>query len=161
MAKNFESLKSQLKEVSTMLNAFKSEAVQLRILELIFNQKEFKSALPAGRSEQARAEYKATGGAKRKAGRPKIEKPERKKKLGFKNKVRRTNAGPTVFLNKLESENFFSQPKSLRDIVLHCNNKLNQSFKTTDFTSPMVKLVNEKKLKKSRSADGKTFVFGK
>ena len=152
MAKKIESLKEQLKEVSSLLNIFKSEAVQIRILELLF-EKEFKSkglSFDRGNGKTVR---------EGKPGRPKLNKPE--KKAGRKSKARRTNAGPTVFLSKLESENFFHQPRSLRDIVNYCNSKLVQTFKTTDFTSPMAKMVKENKLKKGRSADGKSYVFGK
>jgi len=33
MIKNFEEIKKQLNELSTVINSFKSEAVQLRIIE--------------------------------------------------------------------------------------------------------------------------------
>jgi hypothetical protein len=36
MIKNFAGLRQQLEELSTVINSFKSEAVQLRIVELIF-----------------------------------------------------------------------------------------------------------------------------
>ena len=36
MIKNFEEIKSQLKDLSEVINRFKSEAVQLRIVEFVF-----------------------------------------------------------------------------------------------------------------------------
>lgn len=36
MISNFEQMKAQLAELANVINAFKSEAVQLRIVELIF-----------------------------------------------------------------------------------------------------------------------------
>ena len=36
MIKNFDEIKEQLKELSGVINSFKSEAVQLRIVELVF-----------------------------------------------------------------------------------------------------------------------------
>ena len=36
MIKNFEEVKKQLKELSQIINSFQSEAVQLRLIHLIF-----------------------------------------------------------------------------------------------------------------------------
>ena len=36
MIKNFEEIKTQLKDLSEIVNSFKSEAVQLKIVELVF-----------------------------------------------------------------------------------------------------------------------------
>jgi hypothetical protein len=49
--KNFEVLKKQLQELHPILNAFNSETVQLRIVELIFGA-ELDAAEPVSRSEE-------------------------------------------------------------------------------------------------------------
>jgi hypothetical protein len=36
--KNFDQIKDQLKELAEIVNGFKSEAVQLRIVELVFDR---------------------------------------------------------------------------------------------------------------------------
>ena len=38
MIKNFEEIKEQLRELSEIVNSFTSEAVQLRIVELVFGE---------------------------------------------------------------------------------------------------------------------------
>ena len=53
MIKNFDVIKEQLKELAGVINSFKSEAVQLRLIELVF---EGRTSLPrrgAGRRSEA------------------------------------------------------------------------------------------------------------
>lgn len=70
MIKNFEELKKQLEELSTVINSFKSESVQLRIVELIFqseineSDEEFSSsAAPQRKSSRRRKKAPRSQGA--------------------------------------------------------------------------------------------------
>ncbi|MES1172570.1 MAG: hypothetical protein ABUL77_04985, partial [Bacteroidota bacterium] len=68
MIKNFEETKLQLAELATVLNSFKSEAVQLRIIELVFQGGAERGAAPA--DEDSREAKSPARTRKRKAKAP-------------------------------------------------------------------------------------------
>lgn len=55
MIKNFEELKKQLAELADVLNTFKSEAVQVRLLELIFHASHKRSVMVRSRNRKQRS----------------------------------------------------------------------------------------------------------
>ena len=72
MIKNFDKVKTQLEELSDAINKFKSEAVQLKILELIFKnaglssdkEKPGMASFQEAKATPSRKGKKQKGGAK-------------------------------------------------------------------------------------------------
>lgn len=144
MIKNFEEIKSQLKDLSEVINRFKSEAVQLRIVELVFGLEsgddiaDEKPGTPSSPKRRA---------AKRKSA--KTASPTTPKKAGMK----ASGQGAVASLGKLVEEGFFSKPKSLGDIIKHCDLHLARKFKTNEFSGKLGRLVREGTLKRSKNAE--------
>jgi hypothetical protein len=144
--KNFDEVKKQLAELSDIVNKFKSEQVQLKIVERIFKGafdestegEDDEEAPPARRRRGRRKKAAATNGAdgaKKKAPKPK-------------------GAGPGPTLELLIADGFFSKPRTLREIIDHSKVSLARTIKQTDMSGPLARFVRDKKLTRSKNAEG-------
>jgi len=151
MIKNFEEVKKQLAELSEVVNKFKSEAVQLRIVELVFagggtlpteevDAKEADDTPAAPRRKRARKQRTASTNAS-------SAKTENKSK-----KSRPTGQGPKPTLEEFISEGFFNQKRTIRAVVEHCKLKA-RSFKANELSGPLGRLVRENKLTRTTNGD--------
>jgi hypothetical protein len=145
MIKNFEGIKSQLKELSEIVNSFKSEAVQLRIVELVFGFEPEEEEKPYGEGKPIVKKRKAV----------KI-RPAQKdgtnsvpKKAGNKP----SGQGAVATLGKLVEEGFFRQPKSIGDIVEHCDHNLARKFKANEFSGKLGRLVRDNSLTRTKNSE--------
>lgn len=144
MSKHIEKLKKQLVEISEVVNSFKSEAVQLKIVDKLldalvdidkgdgdgaelFNKKGFKKADLNGKS------YGYTQGRKK--------------------------PGATKILNQLLNTDFFSTPRSISSIATYCKDNFDSDFKTSELSGILLKLANENKLRRERSNDNNRFEY--
>ena len=146
MFKSFDTIKAQLAELAPAINAFKSEAVQLRIVDLIFNFEhsdeehvEVKSR-QSRRAKGTRAAGAAPGSAKRASAKT------GKKKGG--------GSGPIPTLNQIIEGAFFAKHRTLKDIIDHCRNDKARSFKPNELSGPLGRLVRDERLKRQKNADG-------
>ena len=147
MIKNFVTVKKQLRELSSVINSFKSEAVQLRIIELIFG------IMP---EEEVQDEDNP------KDIKPKAKKAKRKKKALSKSsdsspKPRKNSVtagtGSMAILTKLVEGKFFSKPKTIGDIVKHCDTALARKFKANDFSGRLARMTRDGKLTRKKNKD--------
>jgi hypothetical protein len=153
MIKDFDAVRLQLKQLAEVINAFKSENVQLRIIELVLGGAPASEKLPISTDpaqppavaptqrtrKRARKNVKAdTLGVK-----PKVTRPLAKGKLGGKST-----------LETLVAENFFKSAKTIGQIVEHCDTNLATKFKQSDFSGPLARLVREKSLTRKKNTDG-------
>ena len=149
MIDNFERVKQQLAELATVINSFKSEAVQLRIVELILGG-EFGSAVDHDDTGQARPHKK-----KRKT-RKKSKKKIANKKTEAKasNKKRTRKAGPATVLTDLIDDGFFKDRNTISDIIAHCSSKKARIFKANELSTPLARFVRDGRLHRDQNADG-------
>ncbi len=145
MINNFDAVKAQLAELSEIINRFKSEQVQLRIVDLIF-----KNVVPGSESELPVLPENRKAPSKRGRGR----KPAPKSTVPSKERKRIDGKGPKPTLELLIQEGYFKQPKPIGDIVKHCKDHLVRIFKTSDLSGPLGRLVADKKLTRSKNAEG-------
>lgn len=152
--KNFDEIKSQLKELSEVVNSFKSEAVQLRIVDLVLGTE------PASADENAdeiksppahRLSRRKTSTAKKTTAKPTA------KRAG----VKPSGQGAVATLGKLVEDGFFAKPKSIGDIVKHCEHNLARKFKANEFSGKLGKLVREGALKRTKNAENQYEYQGK
>lgn len=146
MIKDFERIKKQLLELASVVNAFKSEVVQVRLLELLFRG----TSLHFEHEEEPQAKKeKGVGARKRRKGRVRIA-DERKE-----GKPPRTTgrAGGPGTLTRLVNDGFFSKAKTIKDIVDHCKNNLASVYKQSDFSGALARYVREGKLKRKKNQD--------
>lgn len=149
MIRNFDVIKEQLRELAGVINTFKSEAVQLRLIELVFEAAEGGS----------RGESGGSGG-----GTPDPEKPRKRKaqaraapaarKEGTAGKSRGGGRpGGKAMLDRLHGEGFFKKPKTIKQLVEHCEHNLAFKYKQSDFSGPLGRLTRDVKLKRTKNAD--------
>jgi hypothetical protein len=145
--KNFDALKEQLRELHPILNAFKSEAVQLRIVELIWD------AAPE-RHEPTSSEEKPRRRAR--GGRHSFAKSGTKVKAAApaRKTARGRRPGPGAVLNELVDEGFFKERRMLKDIVEHASSQKARKFKQNEFSGTLGRLIRDTVLKRKKNTDG-------
>jgi hypothetical protein len=142
MIENIEEVKNQLKELSDVINSFTSEAVQLRIIDLVFN-----------------APQKGDLGGKVKQIQTLTVPHARRKRI--KSKVRSlptgrvpNGQGPVSTLVQLAEGVFFDNPQSIKSIIEHCEVNLARKIKQSDISGRLAKMVKEGTLKRVKNSDG-------
>ena len=143
MIENFEELKVQLKDLSEIVNGFKSEAVQLRIVEHVLGLR-----AGAEESDEEVSPQEKPKPAKKRGGK-KPAKHMASKKSGKKPR----GQGAVAILGKLVEESFFKTPKSINNIIAHCNLNLAKKFGANEFSGKLSRLVRDGALTRNKNAD--------
>jgi hypothetical protein len=151
MIGNFDEVKKQLSELSEVINKFKSEAVQLRIVEIVAGQfaggaEKIPATEPLSETKPGRRRKPS-----RKRSTPSASPTEEAPKATTKTK--RTGQGATTALLNLVEESFFSQPKTISDIVNHCEEKLARRFKPNEFSGKLARLTRDGTLDRKKNGD--------
>jgi hypothetical protein len=145
MIKNFDEVKKQLAELSDVVNKFKSEQVQLKIVDLVFRE-------VGVDSEQRETELNPA--LKKRVHRKKTNgnsaTPE--KESGKKRGASKGN-GPMPTLEQFIQEGFFNQKRTIGTVVDHCKTKA-RNFKNNELSGPLGRLVQNNKLSRTKNADG-------
>ena len=144
MSKHIEKLKKQLMDISEVVNSFRSEAVQVRVVDRlldamiesekaegdgteVFSKRGYKQRSENGES------YSATRGSKK--------------------------PGATKVLNQLLTTDFFHTPHSISSIANYCKENFDSDFKTSELSGILLKLANEGKLRRERSVENNRFEY--
>ncbi len=143
MIENFDEVKAQLAELSDIINKFKSEQVQLKIVELIFGA--------AGRAAEHQGEGALPPRKRGRRSKKKTEGPVPKADNGKKRAAR--GDGPAATLEQFIQEGFFSQKRTIGAAVEHCKAKA-RNFKNNELSGPLGRLVRNNKLSRTKNADG-------
>jgi hypothetical protein len=152
MLKNFDELKKQLTELAAVINLYKTESVQLKIVELVFQ----------GTAEEVPDEAETVISTKRvkrserapiKTGDPSESNKRPIKKSG--------KLGRIGVLNRLLADGFFKSKKKIGDIADHCRLKLATTVKVTDLSGPLARFVRDGKLDREKNVEGQYEYFQK
>lgn len=146
MFKDFDTTKKQLAELAEVVNKFKSEAVQLKLLELLFDATphqiedegtgEVQQAKPKKRPRKKRAKAKATSSNE-----------------GGKTTKKPSSFGPVSILRKLYEEDFFSSPKTISDICQYSDINLARKIKPNDISGQLSRMVRSGELAREKNSD--------
>jgi hypothetical protein len=157
MIKNFDEVKRQLIELSDAVNRFKTESVQLRIVELVLgagtpeDQEDVESGsdtpAPRRQTRKRRAKQAITGA-------PSAQNPSDKKKPS------RAGTGPRGHIVKFIEDGWFKQKRRIGAIVEHCSTK-GKKLKASDISGKLVALVREERLQRAKDAEGQWEYFAK
>jgi hypothetical protein len=145
MIENFETVKKELRELAGVINTFKSEAVQLRIVELILGASAIqKDQIPAKETVSQKPKRKKQKAATKSAD-----------VAGKKGKKKATAAGTgaVATLSQLAEGDFFSKPRTINDIIQHCSTSFARKFKANEFSSKLGRMVRNGKLTRKKNAD--------
>ena len=146
MSKHIDKLKKQLLEIAEIVNSFKSEAVQVKIIDKIF---EVLSESEKG-DEGTGADLFAKKGRKRSDNYSDGSTISGRKKLGA-----------TKVLNQLLTTDFFDRPQSISAIADICKSNFNSDFKTSELSGILLKLAKENKLRRERNDTNNRFEYVK
>ena len=144
MSKHIEKLKKQLLEISEVVNSFKSEAVQVKVVDRLLDAMlELEKADGDGTEIFNKRPYNKRNGDD--GGYPSVR--------GAK------KPGATKILNQLLSSDFFDAPHSISSIATYCKDNFDSDFKTSELSGILLKLANEHKLRRERSNDNNRFEY--
>ena len=149
MIKNFNEVKKQITEIADLINKFKSEAVQVKILELMFKGVEIQPD-----DEQTDTESGEPRSIARRRRRKVTTSSASKKPLGQKRPVTRPKGrSAKATLEQFIQAGFFNQKRTIGNVVEHCETAA-QNFKANELSGPLRRLVRENKLVRSKNAEG-------
>ena len=145
MSKQIEKLKKQLLDISEVVNSFKSEAVQVRIIDRLLDA--------IVEAEKGDADGIDTFNKKGRKTRPENDEESSASSQG------RKKPGATKILNQLLATDFFNISHSISSIAEYCKDNYDSDFKTSELSGILLKLAKENKLKRERSNDNNRFEY--
>ena len=143
MSKHIEKLKKQLLEIAEVVNSFKSEAVQVRIIDRLLD----------AIAENDKGEPEGPETFVKKARRSKNGEDDDHTSHG------RKKPGATKILNQLLATDYFNSRHSISAIADYCKENYDSDFKTSELSGILLKLAKENKLKRERSNDNNRFEY--
>lgn len=149
-------LKKDLGQLAGLLNQFKSEAVQMNLLDRLLStagtvvQPVVSAAkamvAPKRRGRPPGSGNKSAAKAAAPAAAPKAGKPGRRK---------RSKMGATGALHKLLDSGFFKAHRSIAEVTGACKSKLGLDIAVTNLSGPLMRFVAEKKLVRAKNKEDK------
>jgi len=144
MSKHIEKLKKQLMDISEVVNSFKSEAVQVKVVDRLLDAlMELEKTDGDGAEVFIKRGYKQRGGDE---GNYAYARGPKK-------------PGATKILNQLLSTDFFDTARSISSIANYCKDNFDSEFKTSELSGILLKLANEGKLRRERSNENNRFEY--
>jgi hypothetical protein len=142
---NFDGLKKQLSDLAPVINGFKSEAVQLRLLEFVLGE-----GAASGKSDRTEDDK---GSQKSERKRRRLTTKKASPETSGKRKIAPSGAGAVAALTDLLSGPFFSKPRTINDIVQECKLNRARTFKPNEFSGKLARLVRTGALTREKNAD--------
>jgi hypothetical protein len=144
MSKQIDELKKQLVEISDVVNSFKSEAVQVRVVDRLLDaiiENERSENIWNGIANKRSNTINATINSKYDVG-------------GVEKKL-----GATKILNQILHTDYFDTPHSIAAIAEYCKEFYASDFKTSELSGILLKMANEHKLVRQRNLDNNRFEY--
>lgn len=149
MTKLDENLKTQLLDLAEILNAFKSEAIQVKIAEKLLDNILLEVLPQANQEVQNYASRRAKRISQNKEWQPDLPLRERKP------------TGATKAMYRLLNTDFFDQPQSISAIANRYKEEFNEEFKTSEISGILLKSVKDNVLKREKNQSNKRFEYVK
>lgn len=146
MFKDFETTKQQLAELAEVVNKFKSEAVQLKLLELLFDSTPHEIEGEEGVDAEVKPKKRVR---KKRASTKKAAVPAKDNKAPRKP----SSFGPTSILKKLYDEDFFAKPKTISDICQYSDANLARKIKPNEISGKLARMVRNGDLSREKNSD--------
>ncbi len=91
-------------------------------------------------------------------GRPRKEKPAVEKVKVSKKRIP-NRPGPSIILNELLKDNFFTEYRTIGQIVEQCDKQYHYTYKSTDLSGTLAKLAKDGVLSRSKNASSNQFEY--
>lgn len=152
MFENFEKRKEQLAELAEIINRFKSEAVQLRLLEILLGKS------PTQVSDAADGDEPPTRRRRRKGKAPTQNNPVEN---GNAQKKRSSSGtGAVATLRKAYDEGYFKQARTIGDICARCETNHARRIKPNEISGKLGRMVRDRELSRTKNSEGQ-YVYTK
>ncbi len=140
-----QTLKQRLKELADVINAFKSESVQLKVLEFLL----------AGEKPESEDQRHERRKRSRRPKPPKMaeEKGDATSKAGAKAKRAATGRGSFALVSSLVDEGFFKTPRTIRSIIDHCGTHKGHHFEANEISPVLLRLLRNETLTRKKNKD--------
>jgi|WetSurMetagenome_2_1015567.scaffolds.fasta_scaffold00088_23 hypothetical protein len=145
MIDNFDLVKKQLQELATVINEFKSEAVQLRVIEILFE----KMGLESENTEEKSVKVKTL--KKKKNQGVKTNATNKEKKTRSKRVSKGGRPGPGTTINGLIDNDYFKKPKAVQDIIDHCKSQKGYTYNTSELSVGLIRATRNNLLKRTKN----------
>jgi hypothetical protein len=148
---DLDELQKKLKAMADTVNAFKGEAVQLRVVEVLLGQ------LGDALSTRPPSEPRSKKGSRRSRQRRDKEsgaEVEKKSKPARKSQRASGSPGAYAMINELVGGGFFKTPRTIGSIVEHCRTARGHHYKANECSPALLRLLRDKKLKRQKNKDG-------
>lgn len=132
-------------EISEVVNSFKSEAVQVKVIDRLLD-----AMAESEKHDLEGSEIYLKRGRKLRTG---ID--DESSSFG------RKKPGATKILNQLLATDYFDSRHSISAIADYCKDHYDSDFKTSELSGILLKLAKENKLKRERSHDNNRFEYVK
>jgi hypothetical protein len=146
---DIDELQRKLKSFAEVVNSFKSEAVQLRVFEMLIGEMELSTASTSEelvkskpsrkrqrKSTAAHASDGATGKVSRKSSRAS------------------GAPGPYTMLGELLREGYFKQAKTIRAVIAHSGTARGHHYKPNELSPALLRYLRDQKLERKKNKDG-------
>jgi hypothetical protein len=145
---DLDELQKKLKAFADTVNLFKSEAVQLRVVDALLSQL-------GATNESAPAPGSRTTSRSRRRKREKTTEPSPKLEPKAARKSSRSSGSPgsSAAITKLLGEGFFKTPKTIGTIVAHCATARGHHYKASECSPVLLRLVRDEKLTRQKNTD--------
>ena len=142
----FEELKNKLKEVAEILNQFKSEAVQLKVLDMLTGQLSSPREVATDRKRKRSV-------TRLRAKEEKVPSEESPKQARSKSPSRPSGGAHSVILRLLD-EGFFNKPQTISAITKHASERLGHRLKANECSPTLLRSLRSGKLTREKNSDG-------
>jgi len=145
---DLDDLQKKLKAIADTVNSFKSESVQLRVVDVLLGQLGATDYSTAGTFETTRTRRKRRPPKKVESSGDNIDKAKRK--------TARPPGSPGAFatISQLLTDGFFKSPKTIGSIVEHCKTSRGHHYKASECSPALLRLLRDGKLKRQKNKEG-------
>jgi hypothetical protein len=143
-----EELKKELREIAEILNQFKSEAVQLRVLDMLTGD----VSPQAGRTTTT--QKRKTSRARKAGKEDEAPKDESEKQNRGGSTARASGGGAHSIILRLLEEGFFDKPQTIGAITKHASERLGHRLKANECSPSLLRLLRGGRLTRSKNVDG-------
>jgi hypothetical protein len=145
---NFDEIKRQLSDLSGVINSFKSEAVQLKIIELVLG-----AAVPPSPDERNESNRELTRHKQRRK-RTRIADGSPDEKTSPKKPRAGSGSGAVATLRSVYQKSFFKEPRTIGHILVHCETNLARKIKANEISGTLARMVRNDELTRKKNKDG-------
>jgi hypothetical protein len=145
---DLDELQKKLKAIADTVNTFKSEAVQLRIVEVLLGHLGENVSAPAAPARRRKASGQSRRPRAKSAAAGEMTKPARKSPRGS------GSPGAYAMINGLLGSGFFKTPKTISSIVEHCKTARGHHYKANECSPSLLRLLRDGKLTRKKNKDG-------